>query len=131
MTLDLSDREFEAVLRLDGPARYEHLIKRIADAEEIYALRDDDGWMLAGDDTGRECIPVWPHPRYAAACAQDSWAAAAPTAIPIDEWLDTWLTDLEADGRAVAAFPTPTSRGPIVEPSQMREDLESELAKYD
>jgi hypothetical protein len=105
MALELSDREFEAVLSLDGPARYDHLIRRIADGEEIYGLRDADGWMLAADDTGRECMPVWPHPRYAAACAQDSWAAAVPTAIPIDDWLDTWLTDMEATDA-----PSPRSR---------------------
>lgn len=131
MPLKLSDQEYEAVLKLDGPARYDHLIKRIADSEELFSLRDGSGWFLAGADDGRDLHPVWPHPRYAAACAIGNWAGAQATAIPIDEWLDSWLPRMEADGRAVAAFPTPANRGPVVEPSQMREDLETELSRYE
>src|SRR6476469_4373831 len=106
MSLHISEQQFASVVALPGAERYAHRIKRVADAEEIWSLRGPAGWVLAGD-AGREMVPVWPHLRYAAACAATEWAGAQPVAIPLDDWLAAWLPGLERDSRAGAAFPTP------------------------
>ena len=130
MSLPVSDQQFTSVIALSGSERYAHLIKRVADAEEIWSLRGPDGWALAGD-AERELVPVWPHPRYAAACAADQWSGAQPVAIPLVEWLTAWLPGLEGDGRAVAVFPAPGAKGVVVEAARLRADLEAERSRYD
>jgi hypothetical protein len=130
MALEISDREFQAVIALPGPARYEHLIKRIADTEEIWSLRTEEGWVLAGDE-GRDCLPVWPHARYAAACAIGTWSGSEPTLIALDDWLDDWLPRLESEHHGISGFPTPDGRTVIVEPMEMHAHLEEELSQYE
>lgn len=130
MPLHVSDQEFEAVLALPGPARYEHLVKRIADAGEVWSLRNADGWALASDE-GRELIPVWPHPRYAEACAVGDWAGTEPQAIPLEDWVADWLADMEEDGRGVSVFPTPDGRTVVVDATQFLADIEAELELYE
>lgn len=44
-----SAKEVAALFELDGPARYGHMIRRIADFEEAWSLRSDDGWSALGD----------------------------------------------------------------------------------
>ena len=129
-SLHVSDQQLASVLALSGPERYAHLIKRVADEKEIWSLRGEGGWILAGE-AGRELVPVWPHPRYASACTTGDWAGAEPAAIPLDEWLAAWLPGLERDGRAVAVFPTPGGKGVVVEATRLRADLEAELSRYD
>ena len=130
MALQLSDHEFAAVTALPGAKRYEHLIKRVADTQEIWSLRTKDGWVLASED-GRECSPIWPHPRYAEACAVEDWSGSEPAVIAVDDWLDEWLPAMEGEGRAISGFPTPDGRTVLIEPAMMRADLEAELEQYE
>ena len=130
MAVHVSDQQFASVVALPASERYTHLIKRVADEEAIWSLRGQEGWLLASE-AGRELVPVWPHPRYASACATGDWAGADPAAIPLDEWLAAWLPGLERDGRAVAVFPTPGGKGVVVEVTRLRADLEAELSRYD
>ena len=130
MSLRISDREFEAILALAGPERYAHHIKRVADTEQLWSLAAPGGWVLASDGR-REPVPIWPHPRYAAACATNTWKDAEPSAIRLDDWLTKWLPGIARDGRAIAAFATPTDRAVVVESERMRADLEAELEHYE
>jgi Protein of unknown function (DUF2750) len=130
MPLHVSDQQYNAVLALPGPDRYEHLIKRIADEEEVWSLRGPDGWVLATDE-GRDLVPIWPHPRYAEACAVGEWAGTTPTAISLEEWAADWLSDMEEDGRGVSVFPTPDGRTVVVDAAQFMADLDAELEQYE
>ena len=127
----LHPREIEGVLALDAPSRYQHLVKQVADKEELWSLRADDGWVAMGDDAGNNTFPVWPHPDYARMFATGDWASATPTAIALDDWLDEWLPNLDEQGDKVAVFPTPAGQGVVVEPAQIRADLERELEQYE
>jgi hypothetical protein len=73
----VKDPEFAAVSALPGPARYAHFIGQVADWEEVWGLRGSGGWVLAADDDGRQLMPIWPHARYAEACAVGEWAVAS------------------------------------------------------
>jgi hypothetical protein len=68
VTWDLRAEERESFLRAPAPERYGHLVKRCADWEEVWVLRNDQDWVRAERD-GRVFMPVWPHPEYASACA--------------------------------------------------------------
>jgi len=83
----ISDPQYEAVTSLPGADRYSHFIWQVADWEAVWSLRDDDGWRLVGDSVGCECLPVWPHERYATAYAKGRFDGCRPEAISIDDWL--------------------------------------------
>ncbi|BDI33920.1 hypothetical protein CCAX7_59710 [Capsulimonas corticalis] len=126
----MHDKEFETVSALPFQERYAHFIKRVADHEHLWSLWND-GWVLAADNDRHEVVPVWPHERYAAACAIDEWAGHTPRAIDLDEWLEKWIPGLERDGRLVVVFLTPSSAGATVTPENMRQELEDELLWYE
>ncbi len=128
MTWNLNDQEFENVMNLPGPRRYEYFVKRTADWEELWTLRGEDGFVLVGDDEGSEYVPVWPHRRYAEACATDEWAGLQPEAIALHDWLEVWIPGMTRDSRSVAVFPLPKGQGVVVSPERLKEDLEGEIS---
>jgi hypothetical protein len=130
-TWDLNDEEFEAVSALPAGERYNHFIKRIADWEWVWALADADGLVAHADDEGHAYIAVWPHRRYAEACATDEWSGAEATPIEVHEWVEAWLPRLAAEEAMTAVFPTPEHQGFIVPPLGMKADLEEELSLYE
>lgn len=126
----LSAQEIEAVLKLAGPERYQHFVKRVADWEEAWGLYEG-GWALAGDDDGNETFPLWPNAEYAKLCAIDDWNAYVPKAISLDELLDELLPSLADDGVRPAVFMTPTGRGVVVSATELAGHLEAELGNYE
>lgn len=131
MTWRMGPQEFEAVIALAGPERYEYAVKKIADWQNVWGLHDENGWALAEDDEGTELLPVWPHPDLASACATGPWAGKVAQAIEASEWLEAWTPGLTGDGRGVAVFPTPDDTGVRVAPERLAADLGGELEKYE
>ncbi len=131
MTWTMHDKEFESVLSFSGSQRYEYFIKKVADWETVWSLKKENGWVLAADDQGHELVPVWPHERFALACAAGNWAACGPSPIDIATWLERWIPGVLRDRRLVAVFPTPSDHGVVVSPERLKEDLERELSLYE
>jgi uncharacterized protein DUF2750 len=57
---ELNDKEFAAVLALPAPRRYEYFVKKVADRDTMWSLRDRDGWVTTADDDGNLHLPFWP-----------------------------------------------------------------------
>jgi hypothetical protein len=131
MAWNVNDEEFEAVSALPASGRYAYFIKRAASHGELWGLRGADGWVVAVDDDGNQHFPVWPHPRFAEACAEGPWKGETPVAIDIDEWVHAWLPDLEKDGMRVAVFQRPDDEGVGVGAQRLKSDLEEELAQFE
>ena len=131
MTWVMDDKEFEAVLSLPAQRRYAYLLKRVVDWERIWSLGTEEGWALSSDDEGHELVPVWPHQRFAAACAEDSWGGYEPRAIDLSVWLERWIPGMQRDQRMVCAFPTPGGQSVRVSPDYLENDLEEELTLYE
>ena len=131
MGWDVNDQEFESVVALPANQRYDYFIKRAASHGELWGLRGDGGWVVSADDEGDQYFPVWPHERFAAACAEGPWAGEEPVPVDIDEWVEAWLPNLERDGMRVAVFQTPDDKGVGVAPERLKSDLEAELAQFE
>lgn len=129
MALHVNEKQFQAVVGLPAKERYVHFLKRVADSEEVWGLLSKEGWSLAGDEES-EAFALWPHPRYAEACAVGDWADSAPERLSLEELMEL-LFRLEADKMKVAVFPTPQGKGVVVSPGELRQHLEEELSDYD
>jgi hypothetical protein len=132
MTKEVSDKEFRGVTALSGPDRYSHFVRRVADFEEVWSLRNPGGWVTMGDDSGRKCVPVWPHKRYAETFIRGDWSDATAAMIELDAWMDRWLPGMTRDGLQVAVFPVEGEKeqGVVVTPARLQHDLEEELEQY-
>ena len=124
-------KEIASVIKMDGAKRYMHFIKKVADNEIVWSLRDDEGWALSADDSAIEAIPVWPHREYASICAAENWQGFRPEPIDLDIWLTRWIPGIDRDKRKVAVFPTPNGKGVCVNANRLSEDIRAELQNYE
>lgn len=131
MTYNLNMAQFDNVLKLDGPSRYNHFIARIADWQQVWTLKQPDGFVTLGDDEGNVCVPLWPHADYAKALAVDDWSTCVPVDIDLDSFKAKWLPGMARDNYLVAVFPTPNQKSVVVSPARLAEDLNEELAKIE
>jgi hypothetical protein len=131
MIWNLTDQELQSVMRLPAAERYSYFIKKAADEEIVWSLRQQDGWALLESPEGQELVPVWPHKMYAEACAVDQFHGYEATPIELDTWLQRWIPGMMRDARQIAVFPTPGGTGPNVAPERIKKDLEAELKNYE
>ncbi len=126
MTYRLSQKEMVAVSGLNVEARLKHFVKRVANWEEVWSLRNSEGWVLSQASSGQESAPFWPHFAYAEACATNEWAGCEPHSIKLETFMEKWLPGLTKDQKLVAIFPTPISGGAIVHPELVLQELVAE-----
>jgi hypothetical protein len=129
----INDQQFRAVSALPPAERYGHFVRQVADWQEVWSLRDDEGWRLVADDHGHECVPVWPHERYATVHATGAFAGCRAEPIPLEKWISEWLPGAVERGWKVAVFPVVDGgeRGVVVEPALLEADLRAELSSYE
>lgn len=127
----LKDAEIQSILRASVQARFEYFVKKAADQGQVWSLRYVGGWALAGDDSGHELIPLWPHEKFALLCSTVEWAGCVPEPIRLDVFLDRWIPGMVNDRRLAAVFPTRQDRGISVEPIRLQASLLSELSQYE
>ncbi len=130
-SLNVSDKEYESVIALPGSKRYAYILKKVADWEEVWSLRNKDGWVLSADADGLRLVPVWPNDRYAQACIIEEWQDCKPAVIGIEAWMQRWIPGMIRDNRRVAVFPTKNDKGVVVEPSRLQSDLHEECEQYE
>ena len=122
-------KEVSAVLHLDGQARLEHFVKRVADSERAWGLWRY-GWALMANEDGTEVFPLWPAPEYAEPHRAGSWVLYQVKEIPLGELLAELLPTLNDSGILPGVFPS--SDGKCVTPSanSLAVMLRAELERY-
>lgn len=126
---NMHDKEFENVLALPLQERYSYFVRQVADAEELWGLRSQAEWALAGVE-GVDLVAVWSHPRFARACAIGEWHDTEPSPISLQDWLEKWVPGMKADGRRVAVFPDRGQEFADVDPEQLAEDIRQERSAF-
>ncbi len=123
----LSEAAFSATVSLVGSERFAHFLRQAITERHVWGLRDSRGWAGIAGSRGESCFPIWPHPRFAEACAVEDWATHTPAAIRIEDWIENWLPALDADGAAVAVFPNPQGSSVIVSGAELQDQLLEQL----
>lgn len=126
----VSEKQIEAVLKLDGEARFKRFVKSVVDCEQAWGLWDDS-WALLEDDVGTRVFPLWPAKEYAELCREPDWTNYVPTAIALDALLSELLPKLRAQDVLTGVFPTPTGRGVTPDPDTLEAALREELKRYE
>lgn len=127
----LNPEQFASVIALPGEDRYRHFVSRVADWQWVWGLRGDGGWISASVGRGKAAFPVWPHPDYAAACADGAWSGSKPASVEIHEFVDRWLSGMARDAVPVAVFPTARMKGIVVAAAVLQQALREELSRIE
>lgn len=61
----ISNEEFQALEKCNSEIRYTYTIKRIADAEALWYILDEDGYLIIQTDGNKKFLPVWSSKEYA------------------------------------------------------------------
>ncbi len=127
MTYKLNDKQFDSVSQLADDQRFDYFLKKVADWEDIWSLHSTEGWVELSSADGEVCLPIWPHPDFAAAWAVDDWADCQPKAIKLDIWLERWTEGLTKDDTVLAVFPVEEEEGLVLTPAELEEAILTEL----
>jgi hypothetical protein len=127
MSWELDDEERRLAPALPAKERYSYFIQVLVDQEEIWGLRNDEGWVLGSDPERGDILPLWPHSAFAEACARGTWDDAKPAEIPLDDLLENLLPLLEEDRITVAAFPNLEGDSVLIKPEELGRDLLAEI----
>lgn len=128
-----SKKEMEAVLRLDGPARAKHFVKRVVDAEFAWGLWKD-GWALMADNNETLVFPLWPAHEYAELHRTNDWTDHESKEIPLQDLVDELLPKLAQQGVLIGIFPTPAGKSVPIKADELAEwlrRLDEEYYGYD
>lgn len=118
MAYKLTAEQRSRIQQLDAEQRYQHFLEKVSRWEEIWSLKDDEGFVVVSSDN-EDCMPVWPHPDYAQEWATGDWDNCQPFKIDLEAWLDRWLPGMDEDGISIAVFPNLDENGIVEGPREL------------
>ena len=130
MPYKMNEKQFEAVSALDSFKRYDHFVSKVADWQQMWGVKNKEGWLVPIAPEGFEYFPLWPHPDYAQKIADANFPGHEATEISLEELFERWLPVFEEDSVKLAIFPNKEWTFWCMEPQELKEELENELAKY-
>ncbi|MFD1700085.1 DUF2750 domain-containing protein [Halopseudomonas phragmitis] len=131
MPYKMNGKQFASVLALDTFDRYVHFIGKIADWEQLWGVKSDEGWLVPVAPEGFEYFPLWPHPDYAQKIADENFPGHTATEISLEDLLEHWLPLFEQDKLKVAVFPNREWTFWCINPTDLKSAITDELAKYE
>lgn len=121
-------KEVENVLKLDNRKKYMYFIKKIVDWEEVWSLKDEDGWAELGLD-GETYFPVWAKEDYSELCRSEEWRNYHSEAIDLYEFMQDWIPRLKKDGMRITIM-WYEGAGIDIDWDDLSRDISIELEKY-
>ncbi|WP_291591792.1 DUF2750 domain-containing protein [Bacteroides sp.] len=123
----MKNNKINNIVNLTASERYDYFIRKVADFEEVWGLKDTEGWALMGNKE-QVLFPVWCEIEFAELCKWDNYQ---PTAIPLDDFIEKLLPKLEKDDVMLAIFPIPKGKGVICKVQGVKSDIEKECEQYE
>ena len=127
----MNKQQFREVTKLSAEDRYAHFVEKVVDEQELWTLKNDDGFATMASESGGFCIPFWPHPEYAQSMAVNEFEGCSPVAIPLDAFMEKWLPGMDKDGHTLSVFPALEGQHAVMPASELLEALEAELKELE
>lgn len=131
MPYRMNPQQYESVRALSSAKRSSHFVGKVADWEQLWGVRNEEGWLVPVMPNGMEYFPVWPHPEFAQKIADRHFPGHTATEISLNDFLSQWLPTFEADGVKVAVFPNEEWVFWVMEPEDLAESLKEEFSQYE
>ncbi len=85
MSYKMNPQQFDAVLELSSSDRCSHFIGKVADWEQLWGVKNSEGWLVPVTPEELEYFPVWPHPEYAQKIVDENFEGHEAVEISIQE----------------------------------------------
>ena len=103
---------------------------RVAGAGEVWVLTEGEDCAVveSNEFEESEVMPFWSDRRGAETAATGDWARYVPGAIPLDEFLASWLPSMDEDGYLAGVDWSDELEGDEIEPEELFRRLETARA---
>lgn len=129
--MKISKNQLESVIKLDPFKRYQYFIKRVADSEKIYVLKDIHGSFALSEIEENILLPFWSNLEYAEICKEGHWKDYKIVEIKFGILQNEIFPLIERENYLINVFPLPNITGFIVNLEEFTRDLQQELKKYE
>ncbi|MFL0800251.1 MAG: DUF2750 domain-containing protein [Agarilytica sp.] len=122
----MNDNSFEDIVKLGCEERYEIFLDMVAEERDIWILVNEDKQFLKiyAEDDDSEFLPVWPHSDFTSVYSKGSPEKLTPKCVSVPEFFTKWVPGLEGDELKVGVFPNSGIDVWVMEPSELKSDLQ-------
>lgn len=124
--------KFDDVEKLDCESRYEVFIDLVSKERDIWILVNEENEFLTNHSGDHETkyLPVWPNSDFAQRYSESTGENLTPKSISVPQFFSKWVSGLEGDGLQVGVFPISGVDVWIMEPSEIKSDLQEEFSNF-
>ena len=110
--------------------RYQYFIKRVADFEVMYSLKNGDEWAIAELEDNK-VFSLWSAEVFAKKNAVGEWSNFEPIEIDFDLFEDEIVPFITENNFLLNVFSVNGKSGFVVELEEFMRDLKEEIKKYE
>jgi hypothetical protein len=118
------------IFNLSSEDRYGYFIRKVADSEEVWLIKDGDSFPALGDNEEQVTIPVFPEQEFARFLLTGDWQTYSVKKMEVHDFID-WLDELEEQNIKIAGFPREDLKAVVVTADEMKNHLLYELQQYE
>lgn len=124
--------KIDEIEKLDCESRYEVFIELVAEERDIWILVNERNEFLTihSEEHEEKYLPVWPNSEFAQSYCASSSEVLSSKSISVPEFFAKWVSGLEGDGLQVGVFPVSGLDVWILEPSELKGDLQEEFSSF-
>jgi len=128
----VNDISFDEVEKLNCEDRYDMFLSIVAEERDVWVLVNENMEFLKihSEEYDIEYLPVWPHPDFSQYYSNSASEKLSPKCVSVPEFFAKWIPGLEGDGLKVGVFPNTGADIWIMEPSEVKNDLQEEFSKF-
>ncbi len=130
MPYKILPKHFKATLELSNEDRYFHFIAKVVEYEELWGVKNEEGWFFSATAEGAEYFPVWPHPDYAEKVCKKNIPGYEPELIDLGTLMEHWLPGMAKDGVKLAIFPEMNWQAMMLDAEVVLEDLSEQYEMF-
>ncbi|MFD0863711.1 DUF2750 domain-containing protein [Sungkyunkwania multivorans] len=128
--MKLNAKEIESVSNLEPFKRYQYLIKKVADLEEVWTLVDKNGDIALSDIDDHTLISFWTAEAFIKSNLEEGWKDCIPFKLSLDNLEDSLIPLIIENEYLINVFPVNGKAGFVVDINEFIRDLNDELEQY-
>jgi len=123
-------KEIKTVSNLKPFDRYNYFIKKIADFETLYTLKNLEGDFAISEVDNHFMFPLWSHKEFATLNLDKEWQYFTIFEISLEELTDEIFPFILKNDYLINVFPMNDKTGFVVSLEELKRDLSEELENY-
>lgn len=128
--MKINIQEIENVSKLNPFERYKYFIKKLADLEIFYTLKDENNNYVISELENHQLFPIWNFKEFAELCLIEEWKNFKIKELSLDDLQDEIIDLVSNENYLLNVFPIGLKTGFVVDLEEFISDLKEESDKY-